>query len=65
VTSSLTLVCRYQVDQLGCGVCIASVDEIQAELQKTENSTSTLDLRWGLTAEVPPRGSQRMDGTLR
>jgi hypothetical protein len=31
---------------------MALVDEIQYELKKTENSTNTLDLRWGLTAEV-------------
>ncbi len=28
------------------------IDEVLYELRKTENSTSTLDLRWGLTAEV-------------
>jgi hypothetical protein len=40
------------VDSVRCGVCIAVIDEVLYELRKTENSTSTLDLRWGLTAEV-------------
>jgi hypothetical protein len=40
------------VSNIRCGVCIAVIDEVLYELRKTENSTSTLDLRWGLTAEV-------------
>ena len=42
----------HSVDKVRCGVCLAVVDEVLYELRKTENSTSTLDLRWGLTAEV-------------
>eukprot|EP00960_Hanusia_phi_P056529 763303-Hanusia_phi.AAC.14 len=47
-------------DPLKCGVCMAVVDEIQKELQTTENSTSTLDLRWGLTAEVTEGRAKRI-----
>lgn len=36
------------------------VDEIVYELKKTENSTSTLDLRWGLTAEVTDGRAKRI-----
>ena len=42
----------HSVNSIRCGVCIVVIDEVLYELRKTENSTSTLDLRWGLTAEV-------------
>mmetsp|Transcript_14182 Transcript_14182/g.33441 ORF Transcript_14182/g.33441 Transcript_14182/m.33441 type:complete len:622 (-) Transcript_14182:216-2081(-) len=43
-----------------CGVCMATIDEIRTEQKKTENSTSTLDLRWGLTSEVKEGRAKRI-----
>jgi len=47
-------------DAVRCGVCFAMVDEILYELKKTENSTSTLDMRWGLTSEVKDGRAKRI-----
>uniref|UniRef100_A0A6U4TQQ1 Tyrosine-protein kinase ephrin type A/B receptor-like domain-containing protein n=1 Tax=Hemiselmis andersenii TaxID=464988 RepID=A0A6U4TQQ1_HEMAN len=49
-----------QSDAVRCGVCFAMVDEILYELKKTENSTSTLDMRWGLTSEVKDGRAKRI-----
>jgi len=48
-----------------CGVCIAAVDEIFKELAVTENSTSTLDLRWGLTAQVTDGRAKRIGKVIK
>ena len=49
-----------EVDKMRCGVCLAIIDEVFYEQRKTENSTSTLDLRWGLTAEVTDGRAKRI-----
>lgn len=37
-------------DQLRCGVCLVSVSELRKEMDETDGDS--IDLRWGLTAEV-------------
>ena len=48
------------VDALKCGVCVALVELVQEEVRKKENDTTTLDLRWGLTAEVKEGKAKRL-----
>jgi len=52
-------------DATRCGVCVVAVDEIFKELATTENSTSTLDLRWGLTAEVKEGRAKRIGKVIK
>ena len=47
-------------DPLKCGVCEAVVEVLREEVRKKENDTSTLDLRWGLTAEVKEGKARRL-----
>ena len=47
-------------DALKCGVCVALVELVQEEVRKKENDTTTLDLRWGLTAEVKEGRAKRL-----
>ena len=51
---------KADVDALKCGVCVALVELVQEEVRKKENDTTTLDLRWGLTAEVKEGRAKRL-----
>jgi len=48
------------VDPLKCGVCEAVTEVVLSEVRKKENDTTTLDLRWGLTAEVKEGKARRL-----
>ena len=48
------------VDPLKCGVCVAVAEVVLGEVRKKENDTTTLDLRWGLTAEVKEGKAKRL-----
>ena len=49
-----------KLEPLKCGVCSAIVEVVREEVHKKENDTSTLDLRWGLTAEVKEGKARRL-----
>lgn len=53
------------LDPVRCGVCVQAVDEMLKELATTENSTSTLDMRWGLTATVTDGRAKRIGKVIK